>query len=100
MIRTLLSPRGIHPPTTPKQTDGSALLGGHPGTREEMVKYYAEITNFDRLVGMMRKELEKRKLWDETVFMVCSEQGTQLPFAKWTCYDNGLRTGLVMRWPG
>ena len=71
-----------------------------PELREEMVKYYAEITNFDRLVGMMRKELEKRKLWDETVFMVCSEQGTQLPFAKWTCYDNGLRTGLVMRWPG
>ena len=40
---------------------------------------------------MMRKELEKRKLWDETVFMVCSEQGAQLPFAKWTCYDNGLQ---------
>ena len=49
---------------------------------------------------MMRKELEKRKLWDNTIFMVCSEQGTQLPFAKWTCYDNGLRTGFVMRWAG
>ena len=32
--------------------------------------------------------------------MVCSEQGTQLPFAKWTCYDNGLRTGFIMRWAG
>jgi uncharacterized sulfatase len=31
--------------------------------------------------------------------MVCSEQGTQLPFAKWTCYDNGLHTGLVAHWP-
>ncbi len=71
-----------------------------PQLREEMVKYYAEITNFDNLVGMMRKELEKRKLWDNTIFMVCSEQGTQLPFAKWTCYDNGLRTGFVMRWAG
>lgn len=71
-----------------------------PQLREEMVKYYAEITNFDNLVGMMRKELEKRKLWDNTIFMVCSEQGTQFPFAKWTCYDNGLRTGFVMRWAG
>ncbi len=71
-----------------------------PQLREEMVKYYAEITNFDNLVGMMRKELEKRKLWDNTIFMVCSEQGTQLPFAKWTCYDNGLRTGFIMRWAG
>jgi uncharacterized sulfatase len=65
-----------------------------------MVKYYAEITNFDNLVGMMRRELEKRKLWENTIFMVCSEQGTQLPFAKWTCYDNGLRTGFVAHWTG
>ena len=70
-----------------------------PELREVMIQYYAEITNFDRLVGMMRKELEKRNLWENTIFMVCSEQGTQLPFAKWTCYDNGLHTGLVARWP-
>jgi N-sulfoglucosamine sulfohydrolase len=70
-----------------------------PELREVMIQYYAEITNFDRLVGMMRKELEKRNLWENTIFMVCSEQGTQLPFAKWTCYDNGLHTGLVAHWP-
>lgn len=71
-----------------------------PELREVMIQYYAEITNFDNLVGMMREELEKRNLWDNTIFIVCSEQGTQLPFAKWTCYDNGLHTGLVMHWPG
>jgi N-sulfoglucosamine sulfohydrolase len=70
-----------------------------PELRQEMVQYYAEVTNFDRLVGMIRTELEKRNLWENTIFIVCSEQGTQLPFAKWTCYDNGLRTGLVMHWP-
>ncbi|HAD22167.1 MAG TPA: sulfatase atsG [Opitutae bacterium] len=70
-----------------------------PELREVMIQYYAEITNFDRLVGMMRMELEKRNLWESTIFMVCSEQGTQLPFAKWTCYDNGLHTGLVAHWP-
>ena len=70
-----------------------------PELREVMVQYYAEITNFDNLVGMMREELEKRNLWKNTIFMVCSEQGTQLPFAKWTCYDNGLHTGLVAHWP-
>ena len=70
-----------------------------PELREVMIQYYAEITNFDRLVGMMRQELEKRNLWESTIFMVCSEQGTQLPFATWTCYDNGLHTGLVAHWP-
>ena len=71
-----------------------------PELRETLVKYYAEITNFDRLVGQMRKLLEERGQWGNTIFMVCSEQGTQLPFAKWTCYDNGLHTGLVAHWPG
>ncbi len=71
-----------------------------PELRKEMVKYYAEVTNFDSLVGMVRTELEQRNLWENTIFIVCSEQGTQLPFAKWTCYDNGLHIGLVLRWPG
>jgi N-sulfoglucosamine sulfohydrolase len=71
-----------------------------PELRAELVKYYAEISNFDTLVGMIRTELTKRKLWQNTIFMVCSEQGTQLPFAKWTCYDNGLHTGLVAHWAG
>jgi uncharacterized sulfatase len=71
-----------------------------PELRQELVKYYAEISNFDTLVGQMRDALEARGLWDNTIFMVCSEQGTQFPFAKWTCYDNGLHSGLVAHWSG
>jgi uncharacterized sulfatase len=67
--------------------------------RSELVQYYAEITNFDQLVGQVRRELEARGLWKNTLLMVCSEQGTSFPFAKWTCYDNGLHTGLVAHWP-
>ena len=32
--------------------------------------------------------------------MVVSEQGNSFPFAKWTCYDKGLQSGMVVRWPG
>jgi uncharacterized sulfatase len=32
--------------------------------------------------------------------MVCSEQGSSFPFGKWTCYDNGLHSGLVAHWAG
>lgn len=67
--------------------------------RSTLVKYYAEVSNFDRLVGQIRKELEAADQWENTILMVCSEQGTGLPFAKWTCYDNGLHTGLVAHWP-
>lgn len=71
-----------------------------PEMREVLVKYYAEITNFDDLVGRVKKVLEDKGLWENTIFVVCSEQGVQLPFAKWTCYNNGLNTGIVMSWPG
>ena len=70
-----------------------------PVLRENLVKYYAEITNFDSLVGQVRKSLEEKGLWENTIFAVCSEQGVQFPFAKWTCYKNGLNTGMVMSWP-
>jgi N-sulfoglucosamine sulfohydrolase len=71
-----------------------------PELRSALVKYYAEITNFDVLVGQMRAELEARGLWDNTIFVVCSEQGASFPFAKWSCFDNGLHTGLVWHWSG
>jgi uncharacterized sulfatase len=29
-----------------------------------------------------------------------SEQGNSFPFAKWTCYDVGLQSGCIARWPG
>jgi uncharacterized sulfatase len=32
--------------------------------------------------------------------MFASEQGTQVPFAKWTCYDAGLKAAFIVRWPG
>ena len=32
--------------------------------------------------------------------MVVSEQGSGFPFAKWTCYENGLQSAMIVRWPG
>ena len=32
--------------------------------------------------------------------MVASEQGSSFPFAKWTCYEMGLASGMIVRWPG
>ena len=32
--------------------------------------------------------------------LVVSEQGSGFPFAKWTCFELGLASGLIVRWPG
>ena len=71
-----------------------------PETRDGYSRYLAEITYFDSQVGQAMELIEKAGLTDETLFIVTSEQGSSFPFAKWTCYDNGLQSALIARWPG
>jgi arylsulfatase A-like enzyme len=70
-----------------------------PKTRQALTKYYAEITDFDREVGEVLSVLDKADQVDNTIFVYTSEQGAQFPHGKWTCYDTGLHTALIIRWP-
>lgn len=69
-------------------------------TREAMSRYLAEITFFDGQLGQTLEILEKFDLSGDTLVVAATEQGTSLPMAKWTCYDAGIKAGLVARWPG
>lgn len=69
-------------------------------TRRAMSAYLAEVTYMDAILGDVLAAVEKAGQTDNTIFIFTSEQGNGLPFAKWTCYEAGLRTGLVVRWPG
>ncbi|MFT3902184.1 MAG: sulfatase [Niabella sp.] len=69
-------------------------------TREKMVDYFAEITYLDSLVGRCLDIIEKSGKKDNTVVIFASEQGNSFPFSKWTLYDQGLRSGFIVRWPG
>lgn len=69
-------------------------------TRELFSAYLAEITYFDAQVGGLLRALDKHKLADNTLVIVLSEQGNSFPFAKWTCYEAGLRSAMLARWPG
>ncbi|MEO1525601.1 MAG: sulfatase [Planctomycetota bacterium] len=71
-----------------------------PEVRDGFSRYLAEITYYDSQVGELLTLLEKHQLADNTLVMVVSEQGNSLPFAKWTCYDNGLQSAMIVRWPG
>ena len=68
-------------------------------TRADLVKYYAEITYMDSLVGTCTKMVEKQKNKDNTLFLFASEHGSSMPFAKWTCYNMGLKAAFIARWP-
>lgn len=71
-----------------------------PETRDAMTRYLAELTYFDGQVGQALGLLDKYELSDDTLFIATTEQGSSLPFAKWTLYDAGLHTGFIVRWPG
>lgn len=71
-----------------------------PATRSDYSKYLAEITYFDGQVGEALALIDKHGLRDNTVVILLTEQGNSFPYAKWTCYDAGVGSGLVVRWPG
>jgi uncharacterized sulfatase len=71
-----------------------------PETRRTMTKYLAEITYYDGQVGQCLELLDKYKLASDTLVIVVSEQGSSFPFGKWTCYDTGLQSACIARWPG
>lgn len=68
-------------------------------TRETIINYYAEIDHLDTSVGKVRKLIDKLQIAKNTILIFASEQGNALPFAKWTCYDNGLQSAFLVRWP-
>lgn len=69
-------------------------------TRKEFANYLAEVNYMDGEFGSCLELLKKHGLKDNTVVVFTSEQGNQFPFAKWSCYGNGLQSGFLVRWPG
>ena len=69
-------------------------------TRENFSRYLAEINYLDWQVGQVLEIIEKNGLKENTLVIFASEQGNSFPFAKWTCYDVGVRSALIARWPG
>ena len=68
--------------------------------RKSLTRYYAEITDLDREVGECMKILKESKKVKSTAMIFTTEQGAQYPGCKWTCYENGLSVGFIVRWPG
>lgn len=75
-------------------------LADTPRTRNDYSRYLAEITYMDGQVGEILQALEDSQLAGDTLVLFTSEQGAQFPGCKWTNWDTGLHTALVVRWPG
>lgn len=69
-------------------------------TRMAMSKYFAEITFLDSQLGDCMNIVDNSGSKDNTIVIFTSEQGASFPAGgKWTCYDTGLKTAFIVRWP-
>ena len=87
-------------PHTPADVMVPPYLPDVPETRKDLALYYDEITRLDEHVGRVLAELETQGVADNTVILVLSDNGRPFPRCKTTLYDSGIRTPLLVRWPG
>lgn len=70
-----------------------------PESREARAQYLAAIANMDKELGMVY-DAARAKFGSNMVFLHTSDHGAQWPFGKWNLYDTGIRTPLIVTWPG
>lgn len=70
-----------------------------PKTRKMRTLYAQAVANADRDLGLVYDAV-RQKLGENVFFLFTADHGAQWPFGKWNCYDAGIRTPLVVVWPG
>lgn len=71
----------------------------HEIVRGDLADYRLEIEWFDRHLGQMLQELERRGELENTLVVVTSDNGMPFPRAKATLYESGTRVPLAVQWP-
>ena len=71
-----------------------------PEIRSDICDYYFEVERFDRDIGTLIAELEKRNLLKNTIIIITADNGMPFPRAKANLYDLGARVPLIVWGPG
>lgn len=90
----------IPEPHDPKKL---TLPAHYPDTqlvREDFARYYDEIARFDTDFGTVLKELDDRKLADNTLVVFMGDNGAAQLRGKGTLHEFGVHVPLLARWPG
>ncbi len=69
-------------------------------TRKALANYYQDIATLDKRVGEVRAALKRHDFEANTLFIYTTDQGSEWPHSKWTCYDAGLHVPFIAVWPG
>ncbi|MEZ6086904.1 MAG: sulfatase-like hydrolase/transferase [Pirellulaceae bacterium] len=70
-----------------------------PTSRQWRAKYVAAIRTMDNELGKVY-DAAREVLGEDVFFLHTSDHGAQWPFGKWNLYDDGIRTPMIVSWPG
>jgi len=71
-----------------------------PVIRENIARYYDNVTKMDTQAGEILDRLENDGLSENTVVFFWGDHGRGLPRCKRWCYDSGIHVPLIVRRPG
>jgi len=87
-----------------KDTEKGVFIPHHlkdtPEIREDLAQFQATIHFFDKCVGEILNALESSEVAADTLVIFTADHGIPHPGAKWTLFDPGIETPLIMYWPG
>ncbi len=67
-----------------------------PVVRENLARYYDNVTKMDEQAGRILKQLEEDSLAEDTIVWFWGDHGRGLPRAKRWIYDSGIRVPLII----
>jgi N-sulfoglucosamine sulfohydrolase len=90
----------IPQPHKPSEVVVPPYLPDHPDVRKDLGLYYDEINRLDTFIGKVMEELKAQGVDNDTLVLFTSDNGRPFPRCKTTVYDTGIKTPVIVRWPG
>lgn len=75
------------------------FLPDRPEARRDWAEFLESCSRFDQGVGRLVEVLHERNAWENTLFIVLSDNGPPFPGAKTTLYEPGMRLPLIVHAP-
>ena len=72
----------------------------NPQSRSHIAGLQGSILSLDQAIGNILDALSSTGLAEDTIVVFTVDHGIELERCKWQLYDGGIRTALLLRWPG
>jgi len=89
------------PPLNEAERMGASIDGTQTNSMMvEVAAYYNTVKRADDSIGAMMRAIQDAGQIDNTIIVLVSDHGVQLPGAKTQLYDHSTRSPLFVKWPG